>query len=123
VSGNEDRDDIEDAVQAIERVRAQSEELRGLLTDTERTQFLVVTISTELSAAESVRLVRGLDERGVKVNNYVVNQLLAESTDEKFVDRVVKAQDRSLEQLRQVSLSAPLAASSNVGPVPFLFLR
>lgn len=117
VSGDEDKDDIEDAVQAIERVRAQSEDLRNLLTDKERTQFLVVTIASELSAAESVRLVRGLDERGVKVNNYVVNQLLAESTDAKFVERVVKSQDKSLEQLRQVSVSAPLAAQSVVGPV------
>jgi len=117
VSGDSERDDIEEAVKSIERYRQEAEDLRDLLTDKERTQFLVVSIATGLSAAESVRLVQGLDERGVNVNNFVVNQLISDSTDAKFVERVVKSQGKCLEQLRQMSVSAPLKAPGNVGPV------
>jgi len=35
---------------------------------------------------------QGLDERGVNVNNFIVNQLISDSTDAKFVERVVKSQ-------------------------------
>lgn len=117
VSGDTSRDEIEEAVAAIEGYRREAEDLRALVTDGARTQFVVVSIATALSAAESVRLVEGLDERGVAVRNIVVNQLLSDVADAQFIERTVKAQEKCLADLRKMSVTAPLKAPGNVGPV------
>ena len=48
---------------------------------------------------ECIRLVKGLGERGVSVKNVVVNQLLADSTDSKFVERLATSQANCLRQV------------------------
>ena len=48
---------------------------------------------------ECIRLVKGLGERGVSVKNVVVNQLLADSTDSKFVERLAASQAYCLRQV------------------------
>ncbi|KAJ1487131.1 hypothetical protein T484DRAFT_1787466, partial [Baffinella frigidus] len=42
------KDEVEEAAAAIERQRLKAVELRELLTDAERTQFLIVSIAVEL---------------------------------------------------------------------------
>jgi len=116
-SGEEGRDDIEDAAAALQRQRDKAIELRELLTDEATTQFIVVTIATALAASESERLVQGLQERGVAVDNIVVNRLLSESANDKFLERVYKAQDKSLTVINQLSTDVPLQAPGNVPPV------
>ncbi|EKX35772.1 hypothetical protein GUITHDRAFT_160183, partial [Guillardia theta CCMP2712] len=101
-------DDIEDAARAIERYREEAEELRKLLTDKDRTQFVGVSIASALSFAESERLVQGLKERGVAIDNLVVNQLLGDASDPAAVARIVKAQAKCIKELEDLSASAPL---------------
>ena len=48
---------------------------------------------------ECIRLVKGLGERGVSVKNVVVNQLLADSTDSRFVERLATSQANCLRQV------------------------
>jgi len=117
-SGEAGKDDIEDAVAALERTRAKAVELKQLLRDTERTQFVVVSIATALAAAESERLVKGLKKRGVACENIIINRLLtdAQATD-KFLQRVVKAQDASLKDINRISTEVPLNAKGDPPPV------
>ena len=110
------RDEVEEAAAAVERQRVKAVELRELLTDPARTQFLVVSIATQLAFAESERLVQGLAERGVAVDNLVVNQLLGEAANEAWVHRVAKAQGKSIEGIRAMTDQAMLA------PPPSLLL-
>jgi arsenite-transporting ATPase len=111
------RDEVEEAAAAVERQRVKAVELRELLTDPARTQFLVVSIATQLAFAESERLVQGLAERGVAVDNLVVNQLLGEAANEAWVHRVAKAQGKSLEGIRAMTDQAMLAAPADAGPI------
>ena len=53
--------------------------LELLLRNERQCEFAVVTIPTELAAAESRRLLAALDEEGVLVRRLVVNQVLPES--------------------------------------------
>ena len=53
--------------------------LELLLRKERQCEFAVVTIPTELAAAESRRLLAALDEEGVLVRRVVVNQVLPES--------------------------------------------
>ncbi len=77
VSGDENQDDIEVAVRAVEKQRDQARELEAMLKDGERTQFVVVTIPTALAKLESERLVDELTDKGIAVRGAVVNQVRA----------------------------------------------
>uniref|UniRef100_A0A7S0W1Q8 ArsA/GET3 Anion-transporting ATPase-like domain-containing protein n=1 Tax=Hemiselmis tepida TaxID=464990 RepID=A0A7S0W1Q8_9CRYP len=117
VSGDEDQDDIEVAVKAVERQRDQARELESMLRDGERTQFMVVTIPTALAMLESERLVKELKDKGVAVRGAVVNQVMAEKPSAGYAGRVAKSQEGCLERLNKAADAASLSASAASGPV------
>eukprot|EP00960_Hanusia_phi_P021025 620182-Hanusia_phi.AAC.4 len=56
----------------------------------------------------SSSLLQGLKERGVAIDNLVVNQLLGDTIDPAAVTRIVKAQAKCIKELEDLSASAPL---------------
>jgi len=84
-------------------------ELEDLFCDGGRTEFLVVTVPTELAVRESVRLLNDLTfddpDAVINVRNVVVNQVLQEDSNadmEGFRTRVAKAQEECQREMRDV---------------------
>ena len=64
------------AIEALEELQRQMERTEAILRDKEATEFVVVSIPTYLSVAESSRLVQALGDEEVRVRHIVVNQVL-----------------------------------------------
>jgi len=101
------------AVERLEAVKKQLQRVQALFKDPEATQFVVVTIATELAMSESERLVKALDTQGVRVSALVVNQLV-DTSSPKFVSAKRRDQSRALalvaEDARLQKLRTQLAA-------------
>ena len=92
-------DVVERAARGIGRLRENMEELRRLVRDRERTQFVIVSVATGLAMAESERLVKQLVEDEVVVRNVIVNQVIGDSSAGAFVERIVKEQDGNIAEM------------------------
>jgi arsenite-transporting ATPase len=88
-------------------------DLEDLFADPTSTEFLIVTIGTELAVRESVRLLNDLTfgdpDMPIRVRNVIVNQVLGNSDGEGkedilqgFVTRLTKSQSSSIEDIRRV---------------------
>jgi arsenite/tail-anchored protein-transporting ATPase len=69
---------IDDALDKLEEFRAKMTGLQNRLKNAEKTSFVVVSIPTKLSVAESKRLITELTSQGVSVTDVVVNQCVGE---------------------------------------------
>lgn len=69
---------IDTAMDRLEAFRTKMSNMRRRLQDSKQTSFVVVTVPTKLSVAESKRLVHELDSQGVTVTDIVVNQCVVE---------------------------------------------
>ncbi|KAL7550781.1 hypothetical protein ACHAWF_013993 [Thalassiosira exigua] len=114
-----DLDDAGEAAKnALLKFQVAMYDLEDLFADPESTEFLVVTIGTELATRESARLVNDLTfgdpDMPIRVRNVVVNQVLEavgddgemgrEEEDEKlrgFATRLAKSQELSVAELRR----------------------
>ena len=65
---------IDSALDKLEEFRTKMTALRTRLKNTEKTSFVVVSIPTKLSVAESKRLITDLSNQGVSVTDVIVNQ-------------------------------------------------
>lgn len=78
-------------------------ELDGILHDSEQTEFVVVTIPTEMAVAETERLVEALKEQDVAVRRVIVNQVLRPDVQEAYWDRLRAGQHVSLKEAGQLA--------------------
>ena len=92
-------DAVDMAAQGVERLRENMEELRKLVSNRDRTQFVIVTVATGLAMAESERLVRSLRKDEVEVNNLIINQVIPDSSAGAYVDRIVGNQDKCIAEM------------------------
>lgn len=90
---------VDTAAKRVERFRANMAALSALISNAERTQFVVVSIPTRLAMAESERLLDQLVGDGVRVRNLIVNQVTPNREAAAFVRRIADAQDRCLKRL------------------------
>jgi arsenite-transporting ATPase len=78
-------------------------DLEDLFADAEQTEFLIVTVATELATRESIRLLNELTfespDMPIKVRNMVVNQILSERDVKTFLDHVASTQKTSIEDM------------------------
>ena len=80
-------------------------DLEDMFADAELTEFVIVTVATELAARESIRLLNDLTfedpDMPVKVRNLVVNQVLSDndSDAELFLQHVAATQQSSIQTL------------------------
>jgi arsenite-transporting ATPase len=108
VSGGENAEMVESAAAAAKSqlisFQLQMYDLEDMFVDSELTEFVIVTVPTELAARESIRLLNDLTyEDPIKVRNLVVNQVLGD--DEKdaktFLEHVATTQKASITNLEQ----------------------
>jgi len=75
-------------------------DLEDLFSNAEQTEFLIVTVPTELAVRESMRLLNDLTfespDLPIKVRNVIVNQVLEDSSAQVFVDHVRTSQQKSI---------------------------
>lgn len=97
-------------------------DLEDLFANAERTEFLVVTVPTELAVRESMRLLNDLTfespDLPIKVRNVVVNQVLEDSSAQVYVDHVRVSQQKSISVLEQTVATAPYKTALTL--VPYL---
>ena len=112
-------DAAETAKSALLKFQVSMYDLEDLFADPTATEFLIVTIGTELAVRESVRLMNDLTfgdpDMPIRVRNVVVNQVLdsgnQDDTDEEgnnnneklqgFVTQLTKSQASSIEQIHR----------------------
>ena len=90
-------------------------DLEDLFSDPEQTEFLIVTVATELAARESIRLLNDLTfespDTPIKVRNVVMNQVLGDDGSDlkTFLTHVAESQRHSIDDLKKLSssLSSP----------------
>lgn len=92
-------DAVNRAAKGVDRLRKNMGELKELVADGSRTQFVIVTVPTGLAMAESERLAKSLKQDGVALNNLIVNQVVPEGEGTAFVNRVVSEQVICLKQV------------------------
>jgi arsenite-transporting ATPase len=106
-------DDIDSAAAAAKSkllsFQLQMYDLEDLFSDAKQTEFLIVTLATELAARESIRLLNDLTfeapDMPIKVRNVVINQVLQDSDAKTFLDHVSGSQARSIQDLEQAMSS------------------
>lgn len=97
----------EKAKSTLLQFQLQMYDLEDLFSDPSRTEFLIVTVPTELAVRESVRLLNDLTfeapDMPIKVRNVVANQVLcADGTDvSAFLRRVGEGEESSVSELRE----------------------
>ena len=106
-------DAAETAKSALLKFQVSMYDLEDLFADPTSTEFLIVTIGTELAVRESVRLMNDLTfgdpDMPIRVRNVVVNQVLESNTvedgdDDKlrgFVTRLTNSQSSSIEEIHR----------------------
>jgi len=109
-------DAAESAKSALLKFQVSMYDLEDLFADPAATEFLIVTIGTELAVRESVRLLNDLTfgdpDMPIRVRNVVVNQVLdgdvgtyqEDESDERlrgFVTRLSKSQSSSIEEIHR----------------------
>ena len=107
ISGSARSEDIESAAAQAKSTllsfQLQMYDLEDLFADAEQTEFLIVTVATELAARESMRLLNDLTfeapDMPIKVRNMVVNQVLNDNDVKTFMSHVAQSQKSSIEDL------------------------
>jgi len=123
-SGIEVEEAAEAAKSTLLSFQLQMYDLEDLFADAEQTEFLIVTVATELAVRESVRLLNDLTfdapDMPIKVRNIVANQVLSEDGDdiEDFLSRVADGQLVSIKELEAITSS--MAKPPTVTKVPYL---
>lgn len=102
-------------VAALTRFQDQMRDLQNLLKDGSTAEFVIVSIPTYLSLAESERLKAALEEQGISVRKGVLNRLIPADIEANYIETLAKGQGKCLDELRQLSSVADLSITE----VPF----
>lgn len=118
---------VDNAVAKLEEFRVKMSNLKATLSDSTQTSFVVVSIPTKMSVAESKRLVVELTNQGVPVTDIVVNQCVAgrdgDSSEKMttYYERRKVAQQRWVKELTEsaekVSGSTEFKENGNTSPI------
>lgn len=98
-------------------------DLEDLFANAEQTEFLIVTVPTELAVRESTRLLNdltfGSPDMPIKCRNIVVNQVLGEESTESFLSHLAQTQAASIQELEQ-SLTLSTTTAPQITKVNYL---
>jgi arsenite/tail-anchored protein-transporting ATPase len=112
VFGRQSQADVVDAAASkLEQFQTSMVMLRDLIMDSEKTQFVMVTVPTGLAMAETERLVKSLKKDKVQVRNLIINQIVADDAASGFVKRIVSGQDSCLAALSAVCAEKDIAVT------------
>jgi len=117
-SGQGDGANFEEQRDRLRDLQVQMFALEDLLKDQDQTQFIIVTIPTELAMAESERLVQALQQdQEIAVRNLIINQVLTDDqVAASYIQGIASVQKRCLHDLE----SAVHGGSIAVTKVPWL---
>ena len=101
--GGDPLEDEPKAVVALSKFQAQMRDLQTLLLDGSTSEFVIVSIPTALSLAESERLQSALGEQGIAVRRGVINRLIPPESEDTYVSQLAKGQAVCLDELRQLA--------------------
>ena len=125
--GNDIDETTQKARQALVDFQFRMYDLEDLFSNAEQTEFLIVTVPTELAVRESVRLMNDLTfespDMPIKVRNVVMNQVLNSDGDDiaSFLNRVAARQRSSLQDLTVAAATLGDAATPiEITKVPYL---
>lgn len=118
---------VDDAVSKLEEFRTKMSKLRIALADSTQTSFVVVSVPTKMSVAESKRLVAELTSQGVAVTDIVINQCVAGRDGDaseamtNYYERRKVGQQRWIKELTEsaakISSSKEFRDNGNSGPI------
>lgn len=116
---------VDDAVSKLEEFRSKMTMLQKTLQDSSKTSFVVVSVPTKLSVAESKRLMAELSSQGVAVTDVVVNQCVAGGDASEamtnYYERRKVGQQRWIQELTEsagkVSASKEFKENGDPGPI------
>ena len=119
------QDAIDSALKKLEDFQTKMNGLRARLQNEAQTNFVVVTIPTTLSVAESKRLMTELDSQGVAVTDVVINQYMEqEQNDDKLLTYYNRRKSGQLKWIRElqtamdgVSASPEFRENGNSDPI------
>ncbi len=112
------------AKRALVNFQFQMYDLEDLFANADQTEFLIVTVPTELAVRESVRLLNDLTyeapDMPIKVRNVVVNQVLKDDGSDvtTFLNRVADGQKSSIQELK--TAARVLDVDVDITEVPYL---
>jgi arsenite-transporting ATPase len=112
------------AKKALVNFQFQMYDLEDLFSNAEQTEFLIVTIPTELAVRESTRLLNDLTyeapDMPIKVRNVVANQVLKNDGSDvsTFLNRVAVGQHSSIQELKNDAMR--MDAEVDITEVPYL---
>lgn len=115
---------VEAATSALLGFQMQMYDLEDMFANAEQTEFLIVTVPTELAVRESVRLLNDLTfdapDMPIKVRNVVANQVLSDdgSDVEAFLTRVRNGQTTSIDDLKVAA--SKLDKKPEITEVPYI---
>lgn len=110
LAGAKNKYDVDDAAEqaksALLKFQVSMYNLEDLFADPSSTEFLIVTIASELAVRESTRLLNDLTfgdpDMPIRVRSVVVNQVLDEgNVAQAFMSQVAKTQSSCIEQVRR----------------------
>ena len=111
---------VESAKSTLYKFQFQMYDLEDLFADAEQTEFLIVTVPTELAVRESTRLLNDLTfeapDMPIKVRNVICNQVLKEGDDEDariFLSHVENSQKQAIADLERFSSNTAAASTSS----------
>ena len=115
---------VETAKSTLLSFQFQMYDLEDLFADAVRTEFLIVTVPTELAVRESIRLLNDLTfespDLPIKVRNIVVNQVIQDEENAQiFLSNVERTQTAALADLTQFVATNPLTPV-RITTVPYL---
>ena len=109
---------MEALLEKLEGLQADMTRVKNTLKNADSTQFVVVTIPTQLAVLESKRLVQSLQNEGIQVSTILCNQVMATSADLKYVKNRAMGQKRTISALK--SFVASLTGGIEVTEVGYV---
>lgn len=123
--GNDELDEKTKAARkALVNFQFQMFDLEDLFSNADQTEFLIVSVPTELAVRESVRLLNDLTyeapDMPIKVRNVVANQVLKDDGSDitTFLNRVAEVQKSSIQELKNAATI--MDADVEITEVPYL---
>ena len=109
--GGGDTNVNEDTVDRLSKFENNMEKLEDMLHNPKETEFVIVTIASEVAMAETKRLIASLKDDSVYLRRIIINQVLpnddtSEELATKFLNNIRSNQANAMSQLNQLSITS-----------------
>lgn len=116
--GNSKADQLQNLLGKLENLQRDMTNLNNALKDSDRTQFVVVSIPTQLAVLESTRLVKSLKEEGVPISSIICNQVIQPEASTSYVKARTLGQSKCISSLE--TTAANLEPVVEITKVPYV---